>query len=835
MSSLYPVPLESQGESFYDLNVNSLAGHSAIVFLYPPSDLYNSDGNTLQEYVSNPNDELVSVDIAFLRLEFHRDDLQDATYNDGEFKGTNVGGAFFAFEEDDYFYKWKGTEAVQTAPPLRRGVANPKIGEALRIMAGSSGRTFANRSLGMYSPNVEKHSDVEVGGLDEGYAPDVMESYAVRLEGVGVEDVTYRCFDSSTLTNNVNTPIGGADVITSATTHFNGINKGLIEATGYGEASNKFITANTTSLYGDAGTTKFSTYVSAIEICNVERDLGDLRYGDEEDVLPFIFTGAEYAFTDAELLLVEAGTEVTKDIDVWGGDCYIGLHTFKITNSVYSLTDAAADFDGSGGHGSKSEQSEKWGHYFDKNFAATGETTTAGTDVNRPIGLKGASQTITVLLESEINPELAEKNQHNEYDYAFRSTTSISNMPVPMVEDAGQIASKFAYRYNLDYGSENVYKVFFPLNTYEKNVVNFDGRIAYSDQKVYLSDAEGFDRFRVLSIYDQNETYGAVSSLPVMGDKLYSIQEKSLSYIPIDADVIESADGVNISIRSGEVIGTPIYIDTVHGTQHPKTVKKDKDTFYFVDKQKSEVCLVTDGGVTLLSRVLMESYFTDMLSRVTTHSDLSAVYDNKKKEYWVTHRNNDTAVYNAMGNVWTARYPEDSSSNTLGGLRVQDKMYVAGLGSAAGVSNLATHDVMMKTVYDTGAIGQWWNTQYTGFVKFYVNPEPEAIKTFDAYNIISTREEHPESFIVYLNDGTQVRGDLTGSNLQYREGSWRDKMPRVKDKSTDGGATWATAPAGEIGKRLRGTHGLIALEFDTANKSGTTSVLTKYRRIAKPV
>jgi hypothetical protein len=833
--SLYPVPLESQGESFYDINVNTLAGHSAIVFLYPPNDLYNSDGSTLQEYISNPNDELVSVDIAFLRLEFHRDALQDATFSDGDFRGTNIGGAFFAFEEDDYFYKWKNTESVQALPSLRRGVANPKIGEALRVIAGSSGRTFANRSLGMYSPNVEKHSDVEVGGLDEGYFPDVMESYAVRLEGVGVEDVAYRCFNSATITNNVNTPLEGANIITEETTHFNGINKTFIEATGYGEASNTFITANETSQYGQTDTTKFNAYVSAIEICNVERDLGDLRYGDEEDEIPFIFTGAEYVFSDAELDDVVVGTQLLIDIDVWGGDCYIGLHTFKITNSVYSLTDAEADFDGSGGHGNKTEQAAKWGHYFDKNFAATAETKTAGVDVNRPIGLKGASQTITVILESEINPELAEKNQHNEYNYKFLDTATISNMPVPLVEDAGQIASKFVYRYNLDYGSENLYKVFFPLNTYDKNVVNFDGRLAYSDQKIYLSDAEGFDRFRALSIYDQDETHGAISSLPVIGDKLYSIQEGSLSYVPVDADVIESADGVNISIRSGEVIGTPIYLDTTHGTQHPKTVKKDKDTFYFVDKQKSEVCLVSDGSVTLISRILMESYFTDTLSNITTHSDLSAVYDSKKKEYWVTHRNNDTAVYNAMGNIWTARYPEDSSSNTLGGLRVQDKMYVAGLGSAAGTISGATHDLMVKTLYDTGAVGHWWNTQYTGFVKFYVNPAPEAIKTFDAYNIISTREESPESFVVYLNDGSQVRTDLTGTDLQYREGSWRDKMSRVAEKSTDGGASWGAAPAGEIGKRLRGTHGLFTIEFDTANKSGMTSVLTKYRQIAKPV
>ena len=120
---------------------------------------------------------------------------------------------------------------------------------------------------------------------------------------------------------------------------------------------------------------------------------------------------------------------------------------------------------------------------------------------------------------------------------------------------------------------------------------------------------------------------------------------------------------------------------------------------------------------------------------------------------------------------------------------------------------------------------------YTGHVQFYVNPEVEVVKTFDSYNILSTYQQTPDTFIAYQNDGTLVRGALTTTTLQYREGSWRDKMPRVLDKSSNGGTTWATAPTGEVGRRLRGTHGQFTLEFDTTNTSGTTSVLTKYRPI----
>ena len=260
------------GEVFYDINVNTLAGHSAVVFVYPPESLYNTAGITFDEYIAAKNDKLVNVDVAFLRSRTFRDENQDTTYPDGDFDGTNVGMSLYAYEENDYFYKYNAvsTDLTKLSESLIREGAVPSIAEAIKLPPNSTGVNFENHSLGMHTTSVERHSDIEVEGLGEGDTPDVMSSYILRLEEVGVEDITYRCFTKSTIDTNVNTPITSASVITNAAhSAFGGVEADLIEENGFGEASNLYSSSTSTN-DGDE-------HVSAVEICNVERNVGNLR------------------------------------------------------------------------------------------------------------------------------------------------------------------------------------------------------------------------------------------------------------------------------------------------------------------------------------------------------------------------------------------------------------------------------------------------------------------------------------------------------------------------------------------------------------------------------
>lgn len=792
-----PIPIDqNKKEVFYETTTNSLVGNTAVQFIFPPLDTYNSNGQTIEPYKNRPDDKLVNADVAYLKLKHFRDTNQDAGFNDGEFGNTNVGGAFFAIEDADYYYKYTGTSSNITAPSLQRSTNNPTVAESIKLPSGSTGATFENKSLGMLTQNVSRFEDVEVDGLNEGELPTGQLMTAIRLEDFSAEDVTYRCFDQATIST-TRTSITGASSITgqATQTHFGGIAAEFID-----ENSNEYVVHKTDP--ADGSFVDSSSYVSAVEIVNIERPLDDLRYGDEEDDLPFQFTGASYYFDDEEIDLNVAGNPPAIDIDVWGGDCFLGLHTFKITDSAYSLTDPEKDVDGSVASGSAQTQTDKWEYYFKKSL------TTGTEDVSRPFPLKGVSQTITVLMESEVNPEYLERPQHNDYNYDVTAASSTSNLPLPVVDDAGQIRSKFKYYFNTDYAKQNSQKIFFPYKSFDRNQTKFGARLINSDQKIYNTDIEGFDRFRALNYYDMDESHGVITGVIESGDKIFVTQEHAFSYAPVNAQIIESADGGNLAVQSNVLFGKIQKIDTSYGTQDSQTIKVDGNTIFFVDKLRGEVCMWDGQSLKLVSRLGMEKYFNEGLA---LDPNLAAWYDNKRKEYAVYFMGSDAAVFNAEGGAWSQRLPESTDITTYGGARIGSTMMLIGAD--------ATETMYSGELYSSSAsIGSWWGSVFTPTLKYYVNIEPDIVKTFDGFTVVSDRIVDPQSFVVIQSDGTSSTADLSSAVINDSEGTFR--LKNLRDAS---------------GARSRGVYGELEIDFITTAKSGTTSVLCKYRPSFKPL
>lgn len=781
-----PVPIkESKKEVFYEGTTNSLIGNSAVHFVFPPLDTYNNNGEPIEPYINRPNDKVVNADIAFLKLKSFEDSNQDSSWTNGNFGNTNVSGAFFAVESDDYFYIYTGSPTPISAPSLERSKI-PNVAEAIKIPANSSGATFENKSLGMITQNVCRYDDIEVDGLNEGKKPTNQPMTAIRLENEFIEDVTLRSFDATPTTR---TAIASATAV-----------KSVIDADLIDELENEFVTEKTSYF------TEASTYVGAVEIVNIERDVDDLRYGDAEDDLPFQFTGASYYFSDVELGTagvdgIRNGDSTPVDIEVWGGDCFIAPHTFKISDSTYSLTCERDVTDTN--YENAQNQTSKWEYYFKKLPANENSQ-----DISRPFPLKGVSQTITVLLESEVNPSFKEKPQHNSYNYDPTSAVGSSNLPVPVVDDAGQIRSKFKYYFSQDYARQNTYKIFFPYQSFDVNNTTFSARIPYSDQKIYNSSIEGFDRFRALSFYDLDESHGALHSLVESGDRIFAIQDQAFSYVPVNAQIIESADGGNIAVQSGVVIGTVQKIDTSYGTQHPNTVKSDSGMIFFVDQLRGEVCMFDGQQVKLISRVGMESFFNDELLLNPT---ISTFYDRKNKEYGIYFSGRDSAVFSAIDGVWVSRFPENTDITTYGGARVGDHMMMIGANG--------TDNVYSGRLYSpTASVGTWWGSQFIPTVKMYVNPEPEIVKAFDGFTVIADRIIDPQSFVVTKSDGTLSTANLSSAVISDKEGTFR--LKNLRDASN---------------ARSRGVYGELEIDFITSNQSGMSFVLTKYRPSFKPL
>lgn len=844
----------NRDEVFYEAVNNPLVGNTAVHYIYPPTDLYNHNGEVLEPYVSTPNDRIINVDIAFLKLKHFRDSTQDLSYNDGLFEKTNVSGAFFAVEPNDYYYLYNVSESTLTAPDLERGTNIPLIAESIKLPNNSTGATFENKSLEMETANVNRFDDIEVEGLNEGVKPNTMQATAIRLEKQNIEDVTYRCFDTDTITPTHRSSTTSRENITAAKSiadqaqsHFTGIDKDFLD-----ENSSEFVNENTGVPFVDS-----SSQVSAVEIINVERDLDDFRYGDQEDDFPFIFTGASHYFTGSQV-----GDNTPVDFNVWGGDCFIGLHTFKVSDTAYSLTDGEKDIDNTGAIGSQSSQASKWGYYFRKDLAQS-------VDVSRPFPLKGTSQTITVLLESEINPQVEEKSPHNEFNYNSASAIDATNLPFPIADESGQIRSSFKYRFNLDYARANEYKVFFPYKTYEKNNNEFGARIPYSDQKIYNTDIEGFDRFRAFNFYDLDESHGSGTKLIEAGDRIFALQESALTYIPVQARSIQTAEGGNLAVRDAEIIGIPNKIDVLYGCQNPKTVKIDGNSFFYADTRRGEIMMFDGKSPKSISQNGMESWFntefaahqTRILASTGSVSDLNAIYDNKSKEYMVFFRNqlHRSAVFNAEYGVWGATFPEEATvANTLGGVMV------GGTFMLAGIEEDSNPNVVIGSLYtSSGTLNTWWGTKYTPKLKFLINPNPDWVKTYDAFTFISTRVIDPQSLVVIQSDGTSSTADLSGIVVNDTEGTFRIKSVRDADGKRSRGTyaemeidfkypDWVTGRIYKVGDfvtesnlgykclvyHTAGTHATdLGLNYWVSSaevQSGITSAITRYRPSHKP-
>jgi hypothetical protein len=647
----------------------------------------------------------------------------------------------------------------------------------------------------MRTTSINRFNDIEVDGLDEGESPSGQNMIGIRLGEDSIEDPTYRCFDTPTVpTPNVDVAIPNADAISSQVTHFlNFSARGAIDSAAISEATNEF-TTNSLDNRTDA--------ISAIEIINVERELDDLRYGDAEDELAFQFTGAGHVFTDAELTTVEAGGSLPIDnIAVYGGDCFVGLHTFKITDSTYVLTDPEKEADGSGTAGTPTSQTDKWGWYFDKEAKADKYK---GEDVSRPYPLRGVSQTVTVLLESEINPCVAEKSPHTGYTDAI---------PVPRAEQPGQIRSAFDYRYHLDYAQQNNYKVFFPFQTYEKNNTTFSSRIIYSDPKIYQSDIEGFDIFRALNFYDVDETVGDINKLQLGGDRLYALQDNGIHYIPVLASSVELADSGSLAVRTGAIISEPVVVSSLFGTKDPKSVATDGQGVFFMDRDSAMVGYVAGLKLENLSGRNNNTRFRELVDAGIPRAFVG-FFDSKRNEYWITSPsssvNNPTTIFNMDLGVWTSKVYGDVSAAIMGGDSSGGSLYLYG-GLLDSIWNV-------HKMYE----GASWGGPFTSFrphIHYRVNADADLSKVFDAVAVNISLEPNAMAIVTddTLGNTKTTNGWATFNDLG--QGTFKTKSLR----------------ANSGGRRMRGLSAQFQLTFEITSISHLSSILTKYRPSYKQI
>lgn len=722
--------------------------------VYPPEFIYNNKATGFKG-----NEQLVTVDAAAPRLYLSRFDSE--AYNLGSGLNSSCSGSFYAATNTDYYYESGHTGAK---PAIRSDSA-----------AVAAYRNFNNYDEGdtVGGLNIWKSSELVTTGAELGFPMQTQKSTAIVLNG-GRTVLNY----------------GG-------TLSFTGGNPVKVASTGAILNTTDFITS-TGGLY--------ASRINTIEIVNVTNNLQDTRYGKADDYNEFMFTGTKVVFTNSEVTSsVSLGNSLPKTVDVWGGDCIVSPHTFKVADTSYSMINQVK---GLGSGESITTALAKWTRIYRVDSSS-------GAVLMQLVPIRNAAQYLTVVLESEYNGHVRDLDTYD------KVTTAGFNIPGQTAEDG--VRAPMSYAYNININKENDLKLFIPKDPLV-NVVNpFGSRILYSDLNIYQTNIEGFDTFRVLNSYDLDDGRGSITKLILVGDNLYAVQKNSISYLATQERLLELTDASTLGVKSGDIFGNTLYIDSNRGGQHTRGVLTDGKSMFVLDNRRKSIYKVAGQSIETISDLgLVTPTNTNFVDPVA-QNDVVTFFDYHRKHAWFLHKTRDFCY------IWNDKYNFWETKITSGTDLIMDGVYLDTPPLAAGTvddqlllignNNGTVSAGVMYAGNRTEIFGQYINPK----IGFSVNSDFEVGKVFD--NLIIGANNKLDSFDVTVERealyGTQSVVGTTLNVDSLAEGTYRVEIPESS-----------------AGNRMRGLSADVVIYWPssvTTPKTNVTSVITKYQKSARVI
>jgi hypothetical protein len=721
-----------------------------IFFVYPP-DIYES-GVTTVPYTFNDGDQFEAVDYAFVRSE-------NQTFTPlpplivaperahGNFLQTSVSNLFYAGSGSNYYY----SNSVDRPDPTLPNKSGKIIGYKKLSNLGEGTNIFSN--------SLCEFSNLTTGGVNYNSPPTNQASGAILLD---VDKVDSAMYGNATY---------GADQLVSATGE--AVPPYLYEV-GDENQSNKF------SL-GKGITTEPA---SIVDIVNVVTEQTDDRYGDPEAIHNIIYTGSDYVFSTTQRTQLEVDGLVPVTITVAGGDCYVSLHSYKITDNHYGIINVEKL--GAGNELAAQTYTYWWEKIFENKWRPAG-----GFEVIcMPVPYRNVSQVLSLVLESEVNGVVLAPRAYPAFNQRYQWESS----------NEFNLRTPFPYIYNINYSASSNQKAFIPFDPDEDVKTKFKARGIFSDQKIYTTDTQGFDIFRTSNTFDLEETYGGITKLVLSGNELYALQEKAVVYIPVDAKITQTADGSTLSIRSNVTVDIPNYISRQYGCQHIKSVSQIDAAVFFADANNRSILKFEGAQLDLISENGMVGEFDSLLGSSIPEVNLWSLYDNKRRQYWVWSNTGSQKcwMYDDRLKCWVSNFEFTG---------LQAGTYVDGEIHVLGDSGELTLDRMYSGNYNS-----LFGVVVTPRVTLSVNPEYEYPKTID--DIIAYSSDMLATCdMVTETDSGENQSVLGMAFASKREGNYR--IPTLRDSN---------------GARLRGLRAIATLKWPTTNiKISLSQLASKYR------
>lgn len=177
--------------------------------------------------------------------------------------------------------------------------------------------------------------------------------------------------------------------------------------------------------------------------------------------------------------------------------------------------------------------------------------------------------------------------------------------------------------------------------------------LIHSDRDIQNSKKLGYSSFNPSQADDKDldVVRGAINYMASIDDAIFCIQDSKVSNIPVDRNIISTADNEPSLISSSEVLGTPRFFASDAGSDSPESVASSDNAFFFADKKTGKVFRFSgSNGVMCISDKGMKAYFRNLLSSLSSSDKVIGGFDPKKEEYLLTVRQDD-ATYTPNGVV----------------------------------------------------------------------------------------------------------------------------------------------------------------------------------------
>ena len=244
---------------------------------------------------------------------------------------------------------------------------------------------------------------------------------------------------------------------------------------------------------------------------------------------------------------------------------------------------------------------------------------------------------------------------------------------------------------------------------------------------------------------------GSIQKLFAEDQVLNIFQEEKVRYVPVDKDIIYTAEGVPLSTSSNVFLGDIVSYGTNYGIgTNPESFAYYAGRKYFVDKPKGAVLRLSRDGITEISNYGMRGYFRDVLRTATK---IVGAWDVYNKDYVVSIQGGSedvTLSFDEATNGWTSFY----SYIPQAGGSLDGKFYTFSPYVAANLETLSYSGDIWEH-YSNSTHNNFYANQSTSRVSLIFNQNPSANKNFLTVNYEGSRNWEINNMLAEQDTGIQ--------------------------------------------------------------------------------